>query len=186
MKKVLVVDNDDSFVYNIVEMLRHLCHVEVVNHRELMSYRVTDFDGVVLSPGAGLPSEYPQIMEFLSHYAGRCSILGVCLGHQAIAQHFGATLVQLSSPKHAHCSRLVKCELGLLESVTEVGRYHSWVVSMDEFPVELVVTSRDEEGHIMSLRHGVLPIYGVQFHPESIITTSGRTVFAKWLDTLSR
>lgn len=179
MKRVLVVDNDDSFVYNIVEILRSMCHVTVVNHREVKS--MDGFDALLLSPGAGLPSDYPMTMKLLQTAVGRCPILGVCLGHQAIAQHFGASLMQLPHPKHAHRSVLIKGEDAILESVTAVGRYHSWVVSPDTLPNELMVTSRDEDGNIMSLRHVTLQIYGVQFHPESIITDGGADMFAAWL-----
>ncbi|MEG1563063.1 MAG: aminodeoxychorismate/anthranilate synthase component II [Bacteroides sp.] len=175
MEQVLIVDNDDSFVYNIVEMLRPLASLHVVKHNALPP--LEGFNKILLSPGAGLPTDYPAMMELLRHPSPTRSILGICLGHQAIALSFGAKLRLLSEPKHGHCSTLTPPLLG----ICTVGRYHSWVVDEADFPPELLVTSRDEEGNIMSLRHRTLPVTGVQFHPESIITAHGVELFRTWI-----
>lgn len=177
MKHVLVVDNDDSFVYNIVEMLRPLAIVDVVKHSSLGHY--SHYDKILLSPGAGLPAEYPAMMQLLMRSAATHSILGICLGHQAVAQHFGASLIRLQKPLHGHEGRLSNPFLG----VETVGRYHSWVVDEETLPADLDIISRDcDDGSIMALRHRTLPIYGVQFHPESIITNGGVKFFENWID----
>lgn len=175
MKKVLVVDNDDSFVYNIVEMLRPYAYMDVVNHSAVAD---TDlYDAILLSPGAGLPCDYPLMDRLIARCAITHPIFGVCLGHQAIATHYGAKLKRLDTPLHGYENSLQTALCG----VTTVGCYNSWVVDESTIGGDLVVTSADISGNVMSLRHRQLQICGVQFHPESIITLGGAAIFSHWL-----
>lgn len=187
MRKILIVDNNDSFVYNLVEMLRLLGAPHDLTIHDKIDFSVlNDYSHILLSPGAGIPSNYPNMMRILSVCSASHSILGVCLGHQAIASHFGAGLTQLKRPLHGHTSKLVYIDQSdaLLNGITEntrIGRYHSWIVSPENLPPDIIVSARDEERNIMAIRHNRLPLYGVQFHPESIITQSGITILANWI-----
>lgn len=189
MKKILVLNNNDSFVYNLVEYFRtdlH-CHVDVCLESDFRIDLALEADGIVLSPGPGLPSEYPQMQHLLCQCAATKPILGVCLGHQAIATHYGGVLKQLEVPKHGHCSTLHHLNPNdpLFHHIAEgdmVGRYHSWVIDRNNVPPCLEVTAEDEEGHIMAIRHQVHPVWGVQFHPESILTQSGKQLLKNWLE----
>lgn len=191
MKRILVIDNNDSFVYNAVQLLREAkARVEVRRSDSLEGVLLSEYDGVLLSPGPGLPSEAEGLMAGIEavEKAG-VSVLGICLGHQALAQHFGARLLNMEAPLHGHASRLsiVDRQDPLLRGLAEpslVGRYHSWVVDPASLPAELSVSSYDEQGNIMSLRHRSRPVYGVQFHPESCISNCGGQIIRNWLDTL--
>lgn len=191
MKRILVIDNNDSFVYNAVQLLREAeARVEVRRSDSLEGVLLSEYDGVLLSPGPGLPSEAEGLMAGIDaiEKAG-ISVLGICLGHQALAQHFGARLLNMEAPLHGHASRLsiVDRQDPLLRGLREpslVGRYHSWVVDPASLPAELSVSSYDEQGNIMSLRHRSRPVYGVQFHPESCISNCGGQIIRNWLDTL--
>ena len=193
MKKILVVDNQDSFVYNLVEMLRIIdVPFTVVKQHELqIPLYTTSVAGILLSPGGGLPSDYPQMMELIRQYHHQLPILGVCLGHQAIAECFGATLRQLPSPLHGHASQLhiLDSTDELIQSVTPhstIGRYHSWVVSSSKPDTSLQCVATDEDNNVMILRHSNYPIWGVQFHPESVITDScGPTIVSNWIKLCS-
>lgn len=191
MKKILVVNNNDSFIYNLVEYLRlnGNCIFDVVLTHELNFSTLSKYDAILLSPGAGLPGDYPEMMKLIDKSIYTHSILGVCLGHQAISLYFGSKLRQLNIPKHGYCSKLNILEpLNILfQSVgeeCEVGRYHSWVVDSKLLPPDLVVTSIDEDNNIMSISHSILPIHGVQFHPESIITHRGRIIINNWIESI--
>ncbi len=191
MKRILVIDNNDSFVYNAVQLLREAeARVEVRRSDSLEGVLLSGYDGVLLSPGPGLPSEAEGLMAGIDaiEKAG-ISVLGICLGHQALAQHFGARLRNMEAPLHGHASRLsiVDRQDPLLRGLPEpslVGRYHSWVVDPASLPAELSVSSYDEQGNIMSLHHRSRPVYGVQFHPESCISNCGGQIIRNWLDTL--
>ena len=188
MKKILVINNYDSFVYNIVQLLRESekCFVEVVFNDKLENRSSLLYDGVVISPGPGLPEKAGMLMDFIDKNRETMSILGICLGHQALAQSFGATLIHLPLPMHGHKTVLQltgsddKLFSGIRDTIS-VGRYHSWVVDERSLPTELIVSSRDEQGNIMSFFHKTLPIHGVQFHPESYISDCGAKIISNWL-----
>lgn len=191
MKKILVVNNDDSFIYNLVELLRinGNCTFDVIFVSDLKLIDITNYDAILLSPGSNLPHYYPEMMQLIEQCSSTHSILGVCLGFQAIAVHFGGVLKQLHSPKHGHTSELsltgkcVKFFNGISEPIM-VGRYHSWVVDRESLPVDLIVGSVDEDGSVMSFCHCSLPIFGVQFHPESIMTNYGKTMIDNWINLI--
>lgn len=183
---VLVVDNYDSFVYNLVHYLEELnCKVTVRRNDEIDLEEVEKFDKILLSPGPGIPDEAGALKEIIARYSASKSILGVCLGQQAIGEVFGGKLLNLSAVFHGVASRInlsvdneaLFSELG---RELEVGRYHSWVVDK-ELPACLEATSFDENGQVMSLRHRELDVRGVQFHPESVLTTQGKKIIENWI-----
>ena len=194
MQRILVFDNYDSFTYNLVHLVEKILHqkTEVFRNDEIPLEQVAAFDKIILSPGPGIPEEAGLLLPLIKQYASTKPILGVCLGHQAIGQAFGGTLVNLDTVYHGLATKIL-LEKGLTESVhhndwfqglpadPEVGRYHSWVVSTEGFPAELEITSIDENGYIMSLRHRTYDVQGVQFHPESILTPSGEQMMRNWL-----
>ncbi|MEM7380330.1 MAG: aminodeoxychorismate/anthranilate synthase component II [Bacteroidota bacterium] len=185
MMKVLVIDNYDSFTYNLVHYLEDLdCTVTVKRNDQLSLDDVDEYQKIVLSPGPGIPDEAGLLKEIIACYAPTKSILGVCLGQQAIGEVFGGTLVNLEEVYHGIATNVritVEDEIfkGLPEEIM-VGRYHSWVVDT-ELPEELEVTSVDDNGQIMSLRHRSLNVRGVQFHPESVLTPEGKKILENWL-----
>ena len=188
-KKILVIDNYDSFVYNLVHYLEDLdCEVVVKRNDRLSLEEVEEFEKILLSPGPGIPDEAGLLKEIIKTYAGTKSIFGVCLGQQAIGEVFGGSLINLNQVYHGVATQVtlsVTDELLFqgLESNFEVGRYHSWVVSDQDLPDCLEVTSYDENGQIMSLRHKELDIRGVQFHPESVLTPNGKQMLANWVNS---
>lgn len=190
MKKMLIVDNHDSFVYNIVQLLREAPDApafEVVRNDCLDFGCLEDFGGIILSPGPGIPEEAGDLPALIDRCRESHPMFGVCLGHQAIACSFGASLHRLEQPLHGHLTLLqgIAADDPLLAELPErvtVGRYHSWVVEAATLPPSLAVTSVDEEGNIMSFRHRSLPLHGVQFHPESCISDCGRKIMENWLD----
>jgi len=184
MIKVLVIDNYDSFTYNLVHYLEDLnCEVTVVRNDKLDLEDVKPFDKIVLSPGPGIPDEAGLLKDIIKEYAPTKSILGVCLGQQAIGEVFGGKLINLDEVYHGvatNVSITVNDESlfkGLGKKI-EVGRYHSWVVDAN-LPDELEATSFDENGQVMSLRHKVYDIKGVQYHPESVLTPRGKEILKK-------
>lgn len=186
-KRFLVFDNYDSFTYNIVHTLRQLgISPDVVRNDKIDLEDIEQYDKIVLSPGPGIPTEAGLLMPLLDRYASTKSILGVCLGHQAIGQHFGAKLRNLSKVYHGLQTPInitVNDDYlfdGLPQNIN-VGRYHSWVVDADGLPPELEITAADENGEIMALRHRKLDIRGVQFHPESILTPDGIKIIENWV-----
>lgn len=190
MKKILVIDNYDSFVYNIVQLIRESdkspCY-DIVRNDSIDFANLGQYQGIILSPGPGVPSESGDLLRLIDTCKHSHPLLGICLGHQAIAQSFGAGLYNLPYPLHGHRTTLTLTDPGdpLFSGITApviVGRYHSWVVSPQSFPEELLVSSLDEAGNIMSFRHSTLPIYGVQFHPESFISNCGVTILDNWLE----
>lgn len=186
MKKILVIDNYDSFTYNLVHYLEDLnCEVTVYRNDEFDIDEIAIFDKIVLSPGPGIPDEAGLLKAVIEKYAPTKSILGVCLGQQAIGEVFGGTLSNLDKVYHGVSSMIKKSvnDETLFEglgNVFEVGRYHSWVVDAD-LPDVLEATSFDENGQVMSLRHKTFDVRGVQFHPESVLTPNGKKILENWL-----
>ncbi|MDO5655829.1 MAG: aminodeoxychorismate/anthranilate synthase component II [Flavobacteriaceae bacterium] len=184
---ILIVDNYDSFTYNLVHLINEIIGKEVTicTNDELENIQILDFDKVILSPGPGVPSEAGKLIDFIQKYAHEIPMLGVCLGQQAIAEAFGGKLVQLSTVKHGVISTLNQIQDDVLFreliSPVVVGRYHSWVVDETHFPEQLIITSVDEEGRIMSLKHKYLDLRAVQFHPESILTPQGKKMLSNWI-----
>jgi anthranilate synthase component II len=190
--KILVFDNYDSFTYNLVHLVEKITHVKVEVHRndQIPLEKVKDYDKIILSPGPGIPEEAGLLLPLIKEYAATKSILGVCLGHQAIGQAFGGTLVNLSTVYHGVATPIKiknsksKKQNGVLNDLPdeiEVGRYHSWVVAKENFPAELEITAEDENGMIMALQHKTFDVQGVQFHPESVLTPKGEEIMRNWL-----
>ncbi|MEM7185893.1 MAG: aminodeoxychorismate/anthranilate synthase component II [Bacteroidota bacterium] len=185
--KILVIDNYDSFVYNLVHYLEELdCEVTVKRNDRFQMDEVALYDKILLSPGPGIPDEAGQLKPLIERYAGKIPMLGVCLGQQAIAEVFGGNLLNLSQVFHgvATTARIEVMDEPIFKGLgnrIEVGRYHSWVVDPKGFPDSLEITSVDENGQIMSLRHRTYNIKGVQFHPESVLTPEGKTMIENWV-----
>ncbi|MEM7086099.1 MAG: aminodeoxychorismate/anthranilate synthase component II [Bacteroidota bacterium] len=185
--KILVIDNYDSFVYNLVHYLEELdCEVVVKRNDQFHIDEVNGYDKILLSPGPGIPEEAGLLKEVIAKYADKKPILGVCLGQQAIAEVFGGSIINLKNVFHGVSTKaniLVADEVlfkGLGSSI-EIGRYHSWVVSNENFPDVLEITSTDDNEQIMSLRHREFDIKGVQFHPESVLTPKGKEIIKNWV-----
>lgn len=187
MKNILVIDNYDSFTYNLVHYLEDLnCKVTVFRNDEFELQEVEKFDKILLSPGPGVPDEAGLLKDVIRKYGSTKSILGVCLGQQAIGEVFGGSLINLEKVYHGVATNISLSVIDEslfegLENEFEVGRYHSWVISNDGFPTDLEITSTDENGQIMSIRHKTFDIKGVQFHPESILTPNGKKILENWL-----
>jgi anthranilate synthase component 2 len=202
--KILVFDNYDSFTYNLVHLVQKIVpgQVDVFRNDAIELEQVDEYDKIILSPGPGIPSEAGRLLPLIRQYAPTKSILGVCLGHQAIGEAFGGKLVNLSTVYHGvatpirvdrqettgdrkesvggRSSVIANLFSGLPGEIT-VGRYHSWIVSEEGFPGELEITAKDEQGYIMALRHKQYDVQGVQFHPESVLTPDGETILSNWL-----
>lgn len=183
---VLIVDCHDSFVYNLVQLVRECEAVpHLVSCDEVEVASVDHYDRVLLSPGPGLPCEAGRLLDIVRRASGRVPVLGVCLGLQAIAEVFGGRLRQLAEVYHgiaSSCHITADDELfSGLENPFVVGRYHSWVVDRTGLPACLETTAQSPDGEIMALRHRTLDVRGVQFHPESILTPSGRHLLENWL-----
>ncbi len=185
--KILVIDNYDSFVYNLVHYLEDLgCEVTVKRNDQLQLEDIEPFQKILLSPGPGIPDEAGLLKDIIKTYASTKSIFGVCLGQQAIGEVFGGDLINLDEVYHGvatHVTLSVKDELLFdgLDATFDVGRYHSWVVADKNLPDCLQVTSYDQNGQIMSLRHKELDVRGVQFHPESVLTPDGKKILENWI-----
>lgn len=184
--KVLVIDNYDSFTYNLVHYLEDLgCDVTVKRNDQLTLDEVDAFEKIVLSPGPGIPDEAGLLKAIIKTYAPTKSILGVCLGQQAIGEVYGGTLINLDNVYHGVATKVTSCVtdeslFNGLDKTIEVGRYHSWVVD-PRLPDELEATSYDENGQVMSLRHRTYDLKGVQFHPESVLTPDGKKILENWI-----
>ena len=191
--KILVFDNYDSFTYNLVHLIEKILHVQVEVHRndQITLDEVEAYDKIILSPGPGIPEEAGLLLPLIKRFAATKSILGVCLGHQAIGEAFGAKLVNLDQVFHGIATPIKLTN----ESYTtqdgnifnhfpvsfEVGRYHSWVVDKKGLPDCLEITAEDEHGFIMAMKHKTFDVTGVQFHPESVLTPSGEQLMRNWL-----
>jgi len=203
--KILVFDNYDSFTYNLVHLVEKITHlkVDVYRNDQLPLEKVKDYDKIILSPGPGIPVEAGLLLPLIKEYASTKSILGVCLGHQAIGEAFGGKLVNLSTVYHGVATKIevVNRQSSVvsgsphsrltphasrdifegLPNEIEVGRYHSWIISDENFPDELEITARDENNYIMALQHKKYDVQGVQFHPESVLTPMGEEILRNWL-----
>ena len=186
--KIFLLDNYDSFTYNLVHALRDAgaTDLTVVRNDRVDLDAVDRFDKIVLSPGPGVPEEAGQLLPFIHRYAATKSILGVCLGHQAIAEAFGARIENLSEVFHGVQTpiRVTAPDEPLFTGLADgflAGRYHSWVVSRNGFPDALEVTAESSDGLIMALRHRVYRVHGIQFHPESILTPVGGIIIRNFL-----
>lgn len=211
--RILVFDNYDSFTYNLVHLVEKIMHqqVDVYRNDQIPLEKVKEYDKIILSPGPGIPGEAGLLLPLIKEYASSKSILGVCLGHQAIGEAFGGKLVNLTEVYHGVATpvRIVSRESSnvkrqtsnvngrsnsrltshvsrdLFENLPEIfeaGRYHSWIVSDENFPKELEVTARDDNNFIMALEHKTYDVQGVQFHPESVLTPMGEAILRNWLD----
>ena len=189
MKKIVVIDNYDSFTYNLVHYLEDLnCEVTVFRNDEFEMDELQQFDKILLSPGPGSPDEAGLLKNVIKTYASSKSILGVCLGQQAIGEVFGGTLINLEKVYHGVATniKITNTDDVLFKNLPnefEVGRYHSWVVSNDDFPNDLIITSVDKNGQIMSLKHNKFDVRGVQFHPESVLTPNGKKILENWISS---
>jgi anthranilate synthase component 2 len=187
MKKILVIDNYDSFTYNLVHYLEDLdCEVIVKRNDKLTLDEVDVFDKILLSPGPGIPDEAGLLKAIIKQYAPTKSILGICLGQQAIGEVFGGTLINLDEVFHGVATNtevIVDDEILFknMDKTIEVGRYHSWVVNPN-LPEVLEATSIDANGQIMSLRHKFHDVRGLQYHPESVLTPNGKQILENWVN----
>ena len=185
--KIVIIDNYDSFTYNLSHLVKELgAEVTVYRNDQFELPQLEQYDKIILSPGPGIPSEAGLLLDVIREYAGRKPILGVCLGHQAIGEAFGGRLENLSEVFHGvatPCHIMANDPLfdGLDKTIT-IGRYHSWVVSKEGLPACLEVTAESEEGQIMALRHKEYNVHGIQFHPESVLTPEGKTIIQNFID----
>ena len=201
--RILVFDNYDSFTYNLVHLVKKIVkdQLDVYRNDQIPLEKVKEYDKIILSPGPGIPKEAGMLLPLIKEYAQSKSILGVCLGHQAIGEAFGGSLINLSTVYHGVSTpvKIVKRQTADVKDVLshtghashdlfvdlpdeiEVGRYHSWILSDEDFPKELEVTARDDNGYIMALQHKIYDVQGVQFHPESVLTPDGETILRNWL-----
>ncbi|MBQ6203108.1 MAG: aminodeoxychorismate/anthranilate synthase component II [Prevotella sp.] len=184
--KIVIIDNYDSFTYNLSHLIKELgAEVTVFRNDQFQLQQLEEFHKIVLSPGPGIPSEAGLLLDVIRTYAGRKPIFGVCLGHQAIGEVFGAHLTNLSDVFHGVATEGTQFGIdpvfaGLPRRIT-MGRYHSWVVSKEGFPDCLEITAESDEGQIMALRHREFDIHGIQFHPESVLTPDGRQILQNWI-----
>ena len=185
--KILVLDNYDSFVYNLVHYIKQLGYedVDVYRNDKISLEEIAKYDKIVLSPGPGIPEEAGVMIDLIKHYAESKSILGVCLGHQAIAEAFGSELENMDEVLHGVGNTITVIEDDIIykgiPNEFEVGRYHSWQVKKDTLGDTFKLTSVDENGNVMSMRHKTLDVVGVQYHPESVLTEHGLTIVENWL-----
>lgn len=186
--KILLIDNYDSFTYNLFHLLEQYddADVCVLRNDQVNPSEIGSYDAVVLSPGPGLPSESVFLMEAARESVKHTKVLGVCLGHQALAEVFGASLKNLDRVNHGVGLRtnVIKQDDSIFKGIPVSfisGRYHSWVIDPHSLPPELLVTAEDDDQNIMAIRHVRLPVWGIQFHPESILTEYGKTLVFNWL-----
>ena len=184
--KIVIIDNYDSFTYNLSHLVKELgAEVTVLRNDQFQLAELEQYSKIILSPGPGIPSEAGLLLDVIRTYADRKPILGVCLGHQAIGEAFGAKLENLSDVFHGvatPCHIIADDPIfsGISRDIT-IGRYHSWVVSREALPDCLEVTAVSDEGQIMALRHKTMNIRGIQFHPESVLTPDGRKMLQNWM-----
>ncbi|MEI6091450.1 MAG: gamma-glutamyl-gamma-aminobutyrate hydrolase family protein [bacterium] len=187
MKKVIIIDNHDSFSWNLEQLFREnpACEVTVISIDDVVINDLVNFDKLVISPGPDIPSQYPKIFEILSKYSETKSILGVCLGHQAIVEFFGGKLVNLDKVYHGICEDIgVDNKASIFDGLSEnikVGLYHSWAADSSSLPDCLEVFAESPRGIIMGVKHKVLDVTGIQFHPESYMTESGSLMIENWI-----
>ena len=186
--KILIFDNYDSFTYNLVHLVKELGYtdVDVFRNDKIALEDVAKYDKIILSPGPGIPSEAGLLLPLIKEYAGKRPILGVCLGHQAIGEAFGAQLKNLEDVYHGVATRINITQpdyiFDTLGRELEVGRYHSWIVDNNGLPDCIEITATDNSGQIMALKHKEFDVHGVQFHPESVLTPAGETIVKNFLN----
>lgn len=190
--KILVLDNYDSFTYNLVQYIERIVKesIDVRRNDQISLEEISSYDKILISPGPGIPEEAGITLELIRQYGATKSILGVCLGHQAIAEAYGGSITNLSTVYHGVMGQMKQTKTGdyLFEGVPtefDAGRYHSWVVKPDTFPSQLEVTVENNEGYIMALRHREYDVRGVQFHPESVLTEYGGRMILNWVNGLN-
>lgn len=187
-KSILLIDNYDSFTFNLVHYLEDLdVDVTVIRNDKITPEECVNFDAIVLSPGPGIPSEAGNLIPIIDYLKDKKPLLGICLGHQAITEVFGGKIINLDKVYHGISTQMTHSGNDIFKDVDvhfEAGRYHSWAAQSSSFPDELEITATDKNGQIMALKHKELPIYGLQFHPESIMTPQGKQMLKNFLDTL--
>ena len=186
--KIVIIDNYDSFTYNLSHLIKEIgAEVTVIRNDQFTLNQLERFDKIVLSPGPGIPSEAGLLLDVIKTYKGRKPILGVCLGHQAIGEVFGGTLENLSDVFHGVATEGTQFSndyiFDSLPKRITMGRYHSWVVSRENFPTCLEVTAVSDEGQIMALKHKNYDIHGIQFHPESVLAPEGKTILRNFIES---
>lgn len=188
MERILVIDNYDSFTYNLVHYIRNLSNMQLDVYRndQISLDKVDQYTKILLSPGPGIPSEAGVCIDLVRQYAQTKSILGVCLGHQSIGEAFGGSLINLDKVYHGIATEIniITPDDRLYKDIPgrfEVGRYHSWVVSRDDLPDCLKINSLDDQGMIMGISHREYDVKGVQYHPESVLTKHGLKIIENWL-----
>jgi anthranilate synthase component 2 len=188
--KILVFDNYDSFTYNLVHILRELGYssrMEVYRNDKIELDDVEQYDKILLSPGPGIPSEAGNMLDLIERYGPTKSILGVCLGHQGIAEVYGASLYNMEEVLHGIATdiQILDQEDVVFRGIPKeikVGRYHSWAVIPDTVNGDLKITARDQEQEIMAIRHNQYDVVGLQFHPESVLTADGKQMIRNWVE----
>lgn len=185
---ILIIDNNDSFTYNLLHLVEQFANADVVRVYDLIVEDLSLYDGFIISPGPGKPSDYIKLKHFLDFYSEKKPILGICLGHQAIAEYFGGELFNLDEVDHGIEKRTIVCDSAeiIFKDVPAQffsGRYHSWAVSTVNFPKCLKITATDGYGLIMGISHMTLNIRGLQFHPESVMTPIGKTIIQNWIQS---
>ena len=185
--KVVLIDHNDSFTYNIVDLLRKFKEVkiQVINYQNLETQQLKNFDKIILSPGPGLPKNYPKTREVIKQFHQTKSILGICLGHQLISEFFGLQLYNLQEVKHGVKEQIIVNNQSVLYQNfapnIDVGLYHSWAVKNEKTKTNLLVTATNNNGVIMSMQHHKLPVFGVQYHLESFLTPKGKNIMQNFL-----
>lgn len=186
--KIVLIDNNDSFTYNIVQVIRSLgFDLDVVLYRDINFDILDYYTNIIISPGPDVPSAYPNIFKLIDRYKTNKRILGICLGFQAISEFFGAKLYRLDYPLHGIKSEIKIDNKDILykgfDPIIEVGRYHSWAVGSETIPPELKISAKDSDNITMSVTHSTYSICGMQYHPESIMTPQGRKILKNWIDS---
>jgi len=187
-KNILLIDNYDSFTYNLVHYLEDLeVNVTVVRNDKITPQECENYDAIVLSPGPGIPEEAGNLLPIISHMKDKKPLLGICLGHQAITEVYGGKIINLDKVYHGIATTMAHDNSIIFKEIPkefEAGRYHSWVAENASFPEDLEITATDKNNQIMALQHKSLPIYGIQFHPESIMTPDGKTMLKNFINSL--
>ena len=187
--KLLILDNYDSFTFNLVHYVEQFCDDVTVRRNDAITLaEVAHFDAIILSPGPGLPKDAGIMPELIKRYSATKKILGVCLGHQAIGEAFGAKLKNLDQVHHgvAIPSNILVANEPLFRGIPtriETGRYHSWVIDKETVPSDLIITASDDDGEVMAIRHREFDVCGVQFHPESLLTPEGLRIIGNWVSS---
>jgi anthranilate synthase/aminodeoxychorismate synthase-like glutamine amidotransferase len=188
MLNILLIDNNDSFTYNIVDYLRRMSDIKfkVIKSHNIILNKINGFDKIIISPGPGLPKDFPKLSKIFSLFLECKPILGICLGHQALVEFLGGSLMQLHPVIHgqAHALKILKDDIIFndIPGVSRIGLYHSWAVNEKTFPEKLDILAVSEQGIIMAIKHKEYSVYGVQFHPESHITDHGFTLLNNFIE----